>query len=120
VILVQDHEKNSFCAAWDVKTGEPAWRTDRMLFSRSYVSPVVWQVDDRPPLLGLVGSGLVAFYDLETGRLAWFAQGAAAVPNALPVIGDGRFYVAGSNPGLITARSETLHLVPKNLVSRSA
>lgn len=99
VILVQDHEQDSFCAAWDLKTGEPIWRTDRMLFSRSYVTPVVWQLPNREPLLGLVGSGLASFYDLETGQPAWFTQGAAAVPNALPVIGDGRFYVAGSNPG---------------------
>lgn len=99
VFLVQDHEEGSFCAAWDVKTGEPIWRTDRMLFSRSYVTPVIWQVENRRPLLGLVGSGLAAFYDLETGQPAWFAQGTAAVPNALPVIGDGRFYVAGTNPG---------------------
>lgn len=99
VFLVQDHEEDSFCAAWYVKTGEPIWRTDRMLFSRSYVTPVVWQLPNREPLLGLVGSGLASFYDLETGQPAWFAQGTAAVPNALPVIGDGRFYVAGNNPG---------------------
>ncbi|MEM7011366.1 MAG: PQQ-binding-like beta-propeller repeat protein [Verrucomicrobiota bacterium] len=99
VILAQDHEEDSFCAAWNVKTGEPVWRTDRMLFSRSYVSPVVWQLQDREPLLGLIGSGLATFYDLETGRPVWFTQGTAAVPNAHPVIGDGRIYVAGNNPG---------------------
>ena len=99
VILVQDHEEDSFCAAWNVKTGEPIWHTDRMLFSRSYVTPVVWQLPNRQPLLGLVGSGLATFCDIESGQPVWFAQGTAAVPNALPVVGDGRFYVAGTNPG---------------------
>ncbi|HEX5102423.1 MAG TPA: PQQ-binding-like beta-propeller repeat protein, partial [Pirellulaceae bacterium] len=36
VILGQDHDTGSFLAAYDKRTGEERWRTDRSEFSRNY------------------------------------------------------------------------------------
>ena len=100
VYMLQDHEEGSFCAAWDLTTGKELWRSDRMLFSRSYMTPVIWRGKSHRPWLVLAGSGVVSFYDLESGQPEWFAQGTAGVPNnAVPVVADEHLIVAASNPG---------------------
>ncbi|MFP6766489.1 MAG: family 16 glycoside hydrolase, partial [Planctomycetaceae bacterium] len=51
VIVVQDHDADSFIAAFDVKTGDSVWKTDRSEFPRNYCSPVVWDYGGRRHLV---------------------------------------------------------------------
>jgi len=98
VLLIEDHETESFLGAFDVKTGEPLWRADRMLFNRSYNTPIIWEQGDERYVMA-IGSGLVTAYDFKTGAAKWFVQGTSCVANVTAVLGAGRLYVASSNPG---------------------
>ena len=47
VILVQDHDTDSFLLAVDKRTGKELWRTDRSDFPRNYCSPILWETGGR-------------------------------------------------------------------------
>lgn len=98
VVLLEDHNQDSFLAAFDLTTGERKWRADRTVFNRSHCSPMLWSIDDRQFVIA-VGSGLVTGYDLHTGHAEWFVHGTSSVANITPVSGAGHLFVASANPG---------------------
>ncbi len=51
VILVQDHDTDSFLLAVNKKTGKKIWKTDRSEFPRNYCSPIVWEVDGKKQIV---------------------------------------------------------------------
>ncbi|HKS38447.1 MAG TPA: PQQ-binding-like beta-propeller repeat protein, partial [Verrucomicrobiae bacterium] len=51
VILNQDHDIDSFLAAFDCATGKPVWKTARPDAVRSYSTPAVWTRNGRKELL---------------------------------------------------------------------
>ena len=98
VVVLQDHNQDSFLAAFDIATGERKWHADRRVFNRSHCSPMLWSTGDEQFVIA-VGSGVVTGYDFKTGRVAWFAQGTSSVANITPVSdGAGRLFVASANP----------------------
>ena len=99
VILVEDHETGSFLAAFDLQTGKTVWHADRMLFNRSYNTPVVWKQGDQQFVV-VAGSGLLTAYDLQTGKPSFFVQGTSGVANPTAVIGaNDTLFVSSANPG---------------------
>ena len=95
VITVQDHDTDSFVAAYDKKTGRLAWKTDRAEFPRNYCSPVIWQVGGKKQII-VAATLRVVGYDLKTGKELWTVRGLSrAVCNTPVVGGDGKLYVAG-------------------------
>ncbi len=95
VITVQDHDTDSFLAAYDKKTGRLAWKTDRAEFPRNYCSPVIWRVGDKKQII-VAATLRVVGYDLKTGKELWTVRGLSrAVCNTPVVGGDGKLYVAG-------------------------
>jgi outer membrane protein assembly factor BamB len=99
VILVVDHDDDSFVVALDKRTGEEIWRCYRFVFGRNYASPVIWSFDERRFVV-VTGSGLVTGYDLKTGTPAWYSRATAAVVNPTPVVAkdNGLLFVHGSSP----------------------
>lgn len=95
VILCQDHDTNSFLAAFDKTNGKPLWRTDRSEFPRNYSSPVIWNVGNRKQIV--VAATLRAVgYDFDSGKELWTVRGLARFVSATPVIGpNNMLYVAG-------------------------
>ena len=95
VITVQDHDTDSFVAAYDKKTGRLAWKTDRAEFPRNYCSPVIWRVGSKKQII-VAATLRVVGYDLKTGKELWTVRGLSrAVCNTPVVGGDGKLYVAG-------------------------
>lgn len=95
VIIVQDHDTDSFLVALDRDTGEEVWRTDRSEFPRNYCSPIVWTFDDRTRIVVAATLRTVG-YDLDTGKEAWTVSGLSRAVCMTPVVGeDNRLYVAG-------------------------
>lgn len=95
VILVQDHDTDSFMAAYDVSTGRELWKVDRSEFPRNFASPVIWNVGGRKQIVCAATLRVVG-YDFDTGRELWTVRGIARFVSATPVVGDdGTLYVAG-------------------------
>jgi outer membrane protein assembly factor BamB len=95
VILNQDYDSDSFLAAYDVKTGEQLWKTDRSEFPTGYASPVIWTVDGKKQIVQ-AGTLRVVGYDFDTGKEIWTVRGMSRICNMTPTIGpDNVLYLAG-------------------------
>ena len=99
VILCQDHDTDSFIAAFNIRTGETVWKTDRSEFPRNYATPVIWEVNGRKQIVAAATLRIVG-YDFETGKELWTVRGVARIVNMTPVVGDdGILYAACWSPG---------------------
>ncbi|MCY2967818.1 MAG: PQQ-binding-like beta-propeller repeat protein, partial [Planctomycetota bacterium] len=99
VILVQDHDVDSFIAAFDKRTGKQLWKVERGEFLRNYATPVIWNVEGRKQIIVAATLRIVG-YDLETGDEVWTVHGVSRIVNMTPVIGpDNTLYAACWSPG---------------------
>jgi outer membrane protein assembly factor BamB len=91
VVLVWDHQGESFIVALDKRTGKELWRTKRDEID-SWATPLVVDANGRAQV---VTSGMrqVRSYDLETGALVWETGGLTMNPIPSPVFGDGIVYL---------------------------
>ena len=95
VILVQDHDTDSFLLAVDKRTGKELWRTDRSEFPRNYCSPILWETGGKQTV-AVAATLRVVGYDVETGKEVWTVRGLSRAVCMTPVVGeDGSLYVAG-------------------------
>lgn len=94
IVVNQDHEKQSFVAAFDVTTGKEKWRVKRDEVT-SWSSPLIVTVDGKPQVV-VPGTVRVRGYDLATGDIIWECGGLSANVVATPVFADGIVYVASS------------------------
>ena len=99
VILCQDHDTDSFLAAYDKRSGELLWKTDRSDFARNYCTPVIWEVERRKQVV-VAATLRVVGYDFETGKPLSTVRGVSRTVCMTPVVGDdGVLYVAGWSAG---------------------
>ena len=91
VIVQADIQRNSFIAAYDVKTGKRVWKTDRDEIP-SWGSPTIFdgQIVTNAPT--------VRAYDLESGKELWKLGPNSEVTVGTPVVGDGLVFVTGGYP----------------------
>ncbi len=73
VVISADYEKGGYIAAFDRKTGEPVWKTERPAML-SFSSPVVADVGGKEQIF-LSGCEMVASYDPQTGAQNWAVPG---------------------------------------------
>jgi len=87
LVVVWDHQGESFITALDKRTGEERWRTARDEID-SWATPLVVTVNGRAQV---VTSAMkqVRSYDLETGKLIWYGAGTTMNPIPSPVAADG-------------------------------
>jgi outer membrane protein assembly factor BamB len=87
LVVVWDHQGESFIAALDKRTGEERWRARRDEID-SWATPLIVQHAGRAQV---VTSGMkqVRSYDLETGNLVWYGDGLTMNPIPSPVAADG-------------------------------
>lgn len=74
VIVNGDHDGDSYIAALKKSTGETVWKIPREHKTRSYVTPIIRQIDGRTQMI-LSGSKCVASYDPRTGERYWVIDG---------------------------------------------
>jgi outer membrane protein assembly factor BamB len=97
IFVLADNEGPAYLAAFDKKTGETVWKTDRE--SRTaWSSPMMVMVNGTPQVV-VSASGTVDGYDAKTGKALWSNDevGGNTVASPLPV-GDGQFLI-GASPG---------------------
>ena len=74
VIVNGDHDGEAYLVALDRETGKIVWKTPRENKTRSYVTPLVRQIDGQPHLI-LSGSKSVASFDPRSGSRWWVIDG---------------------------------------------
>ena len=91
LVIVQDHERNSFITAMDKRTGDVLWKTDRDERT-TWFSPIIVENDGKPQVI-TTGTNRVRSYDLATGELVWDGDGLTANSIPSPVAADGYVYL---------------------------
>ncbi len=74
VIVNGDHDGDAYIVALDKATGLLRWKTNRENKTRSYVTPIIRQIDGRTQMI-LSGSKCVASYDPHDGSRHWIIDG---------------------------------------------
>ncbi len=97
LLVVWDHEGQSFIAALDKRTGVERWRTDRDEIT-SWATPLVVEAPGGSQVVTSATDG-VRSYDLETGRLVWEGEGVTMNAIPTPVAADGLVYLMSGYRG---------------------
>lgn len=88
LVVVWDHQGESFITALDKRTGEERWRAARDEID-SWATPLVVEHAGRAQVV-TSGMNQVRSYDLESGKLLWYGDGLTMNPIPSPVAtGDG-------------------------------
>ncbi|MFL3666612.1 MAG: PQQ-binding-like beta-propeller repeat protein [Verrucomicrobiota bacterium] len=74
VILNGDHDGDAYLVALDRQSGRQRWRTRRENKTRSYVTPIIREIDGITQMI-LSGSLCVASYDPRNGKRHWIVDG---------------------------------------------
>jgi len=74
VIVNGDHDGEAYIVALDRLTGKTLWKINRENKTRSYVTPIIRQIDGRTQMI-LSGSKSVASYDPHDGTRHWIMDG---------------------------------------------
>lgn len=97
VYVQADHQKDSFVAAFDVKTGEQVWRTPREEVP-TWSTPTVHITEGRRQLV-LNGWKHMGGYDLDTGKALWWLEGTGDIPVPTPVASHGNIFLTNAHGG---------------------
>jgi outer membrane protein assembly factor BamB len=95
VIIQADVQKDSFIAAFDVKTGRERWRTPRSDVP-TWSTPTIHTVNGRTQIL-VNGWRHTGAYDFETGREIWKLNGGGDIPVPRPVVGSGLVFITNAH-----------------------
>ncbi len=91
LVVVWDHQGDSFIAALDKNTGRELWRQPRDE-PESWSTPLVVEFDGRAQVITAAQNRTYS-YDLETGVLVWEGPGLTVNPIPSPVEADGIVYL---------------------------
>lgn len=99
MLLIQaDVQKDSFLAAFDVRTGKERWRTPRADVP-TWGTPAVIEVNGREQVV-VNGWKHIGGYDLRTGKEIWRLRGTGDIPVPTPIFGHGLIYLSSAHgPG---------------------
>jgi outer membrane protein assembly factor BamB len=91
VIVQADIQKNSFIAAYDLKTGKLAWKTPREEIP-SWGTPTVYEGKSRAELIAN-GSKAIRGYDPLTGKELWRLSPNSEITTPTPFVGNELIFV---------------------------
>ncbi len=94
VVVVHDHQGESFVAAFDRLTGEPRWRVARDE-PTSWATPIAVDHDGRTQVI-VSGTNRVRAYDLADGAVLWECGGLSSNVVCSPVAGGGLLFAGSS------------------------
>ena len=95
LILVADHEKQSFLIGVDSASGTERWRTARPPSDAgTYASPAPYRPKNGAPQVAVAGDMEIAGYSAATGKKLWWVQGLPIQPKASPTVDGGVIYYA--------------------------
>ena len=74
LIINGDHDGDAYLVALDRQSGRQRWRTRRENKTRSYVTPIIREIDGITQMI-LSGSLCIASYDPRNGKRHWIVDG---------------------------------------------
>jgi outer membrane protein assembly factor BamB len=96
VVIVQaDVQKDSFLAAFDVKSGRELWRTPRQDVP-TWSTPTIHEVNGRTQIL-INGWKHTGAYDFATGKEIWKLNGGGDIPVPTPIVGHGLVFITNAH-----------------------
>jgi outer membrane protein assembly factor BamB len=98
VIVQCDIQKNSFIAAFDVATGQPAWRTPREEIP-SWSTPAIFEHNGRTELV-TQATTFIRGYNPENGKELWRLGGNSEITIPTPIVGPGVIIVTNGYRGV--------------------
>jgi outer membrane protein assembly factor BamB len=107
VIVNQDHDTDSFLAAFDRASGRQLWKVARPDAVRSYATPTIWTHDGRSEVL-VAGALRLTSYDPGEGKPLWWVNGLARIVIPTPVPAGPLVYMASWAPGGDSGKRITL------------
>lgn len=104
LVLVFDHEGDSFMVVLDKNTGKDVWRVPRDEQS-NWSAPLITTVNKRTEVI-VAATNKVRSYDLDSGKVIWECAGLGANPIPQPVRQDDLVFVMTGyrNPMLMAIR----------------
>jgi outer membrane protein assembly factor BamB len=96
VIIQADIQKNSFIAAYDIKTGKQVWKTSREELS-SWGSPTVYEGKLRAELIAN-GTKAIRGYDPLTGKELWRLGPMSEITTPTPFVAHDLIFVTSGYP----------------------
>ena len=97
VILYQDHKGEAFVAAFEKRTGETKWWTERKA-TVGWGTPIVIQTAERDELI-VSSQHAVDAYDPNTGKSLWNATGNKFEVVPTPTVGHGLVFCSSGRAG---------------------
>ena len=97
LIVVQDHGGRSFIGAFDKKTGDELWRTNRPS-QVGWSTPIAIRAGGREEIVYSAQQQVEA-YDPKTGERLWKARGNTFETIPTPVVGHGLLYASSGRAG---------------------
>ena len=97
IVIVWDHQGQSFIAALDKLTGDERWRADRDEIT-SWSTPLIVEHEGRTQVV-TSATDRVRSYDFETGRLVWEGDGVTLNAIPTPVTDGGIVYLMSGYRG---------------------
>ncbi|MBC7925296.1 MAG: PQQ-binding-like beta-propeller repeat protein [Bryobacteraceae bacterium] len=98
VIVQADIQKDSFVAAFDLKTGKQRWKTMRDELP-SWGTPTIYQGKPRNELI-THATKFIRGYDPDSGKEFWRLSGNSEITTPTPVVGDGFVIVTNGYQGV--------------------
>jgi outer membrane protein assembly factor BamB len=97
LVIVWDHQGESFIVVLDKRSGEERWRVKRNEID-TWATPLVVEHDGRTQVI-TSGMNRLRSYDIETGKIVWESAGVTmnAIPS--PVAADGMAFVTSGFRG---------------------
>jgi len=105
LVLLFDHEGDSFLVALDKSTGKELWRTPRNDGNTNWSGPVIIPYNGRKQVI-VSATKKIHSYDFETGKPIWECAGLGQNTIPAPVAADGIVYIMSGfrNPNLLAIR----------------
>jgi outer membrane protein assembly factor BamB len=97
LVIVWDHQGQSFIVALDKRTGKELWRANREEID-TWATPLVVEHDGRAQVV-VSAMNRIRSYDLQTGEVVWHSPGVTMNPIPSPVAGDGMVFVTSGFRG---------------------
>jgi outer membrane protein assembly factor BamB len=98
VIVQADRQKDSFIAAYRLKDGAQAWRTERDEIP-SWGSPTIYQGPPRDEVV-THGTKFIRAYDPATGKELWRLGPNSEITTPTPIVAHGLIYVTNGYRGI--------------------